>query len=145
QGRRRSVLRAGLSRPHLISMESSLVSAVMVYFKPDVSGSWYFAGREKGWGFRSSVADGPPDPCGASVTPTFTSPGTTSVMMYVPSVWIDAAEYEPSGPTNLRIPDRSGWPLYETVPRTVTFFTPLPVQPATATTATVSRARRRPE
>src|SRR5262249_39948470 len=73
-----------------------------------------------------------PDPCGASITPTFTTPGTTSVMMNVPSGWTDAAEYDPSGPTNFTIPDWSRWPLYEMVPLIVTFLTP-PEQPVRAT------------
>src|SRR4051812_14627802 len=100
-------------------MGSSRVPEVMVYFNPDVSGSRYFSGRETGALFGpvavllSSVADDP-DPCGASMTPTFTSPGTTSVMMYDPSDWMVAAEYDPSGPTNFKMPERTGWPLYET-------------------------------
>src|SRR5262249_27242191 len=129
------------------SMMSSFVSGVIVYFTPDVSGSRNFSGNDTG-GVRGPAVARPseddPDPCGASITPTFTSPGPTSVMMNVPADWMAAAEYAPSGPTNFRMPDRSGWPLYVTVPWTVTFLTPLSAQPAAATAAITIRPRRRP-
>src|SRR5579872_1883009 len=56
----------------LISMGSSLVSDVMVYFKPDVSGSWYFGGSSTGSLFGSGGVPGPPDPFGVATIPTFT-------------------------------------------------------------------------
>src|SRR5262245_37157902 len=118
-------------------MARGRLAAVIVYFKPDCCGSWYFAGIGTCRGADLPLPSDEDEDCGSGMIPTCTSPGTTSVRVKVPSARIGAVANSPPVLTTRRMPDRNGSPLYVTVPAIVTFLTPVE-QP---TTHAVSRPR----